>query len=69
MRVIALFAVLATLGLAQPMRPTPRNNGEDARPTCVVEHAGNGGDDTPNVHKAVEQCTSGSVIHFAPGID
>jgi hypothetical protein len=68
MRFLALFAVLATLGLAQPMRPTPRTTGEDARPTCVVEYA-NGGDDTPNVHKAVEQCKSNAVIHFAPGVD
>ncbi|BEI88598.1 uncharacterized protein CcaverHIS019_0113160 [Cutaneotrichosporon cavernicola] len=67
MRFLALLAVLATLGLAQPVTPTPRG-AEHARPTCVVEHA-DGGDDTPNVHKAVEACRSGGVIHFASGVD
>lgn len=67
MRSLALFTILAALGVASPT-PTARWEGEDSRPTCVVEHA-NGGDDTPNVHDAVAKCSSDAVIHFKAGVD
>lgn len=65
MRTFALFTILAALVSASP---TPHTNKGNGRKTCVVAHA-NGGDDTPNVHKAVAECSKNAVIHFAPGID